>query len=411
MSDNKKSLKILSPLQRKSQAFFKKNGQEMLAFFSGRLGQILNPATPQEVPVFVFHSVAPEPFEAQLQFLADNGYTTIDADTLFDVYAGRTEAAPRTVALTFDDAGGSFWATAFPLLKKYGLKAILFVISGLVPEDEKRYPSLEEVWTSDCDLELVRNRERQQPLCTWLELEQVHRSGLVDIQSHSLTHSRIHTGPILADFLNPAFNPDYYENVNIPLASDDSRIRPRRRFRPGAPVYRSASIFSGLPRYLENTEITETLVAHVAGRGEEVFFSEPSWREQLTSEFVSLHSSIDVDHEHESPDETEAALRYELGESRKILEERLPGRPVRHFCYPWYEGSAFADQLAASAGYKSVYYGFGADTGGELQEGADGLPFRFSRIQAEYVQCLPGEGRLPLRKIVTQKLAHFAQRR
>jgi hypothetical protein len=120
-----------------------------------------------------------------------------------------------------------------------------------------------------------------QPLCTWSELLTMHQSGIVDIQSHSLTHSRINISPKIVDFIHPRFDTYFYENINVPISRDDDIERPLRQIQLGEPVYESASRFSGSPRFLEDPCVGQRLVDYVAEKGGNAFFRRSSWRRKL----------------------------------------------------------------------------------------------------------------------------------
>jgi peptidoglycan/xylan/chitin deacetylase (PgdA/CDA1 family) len=65
-------------------------------------------------------------FEEQLKYLINNKIPVITLGDLFRLAPGDNEP-DRYVVLTIDDAFKSFYHYGFPLLKKYGLKATLFV--------------------------------------------------------------------------------------------------------------------------------------------------------------------------------------------------------------------------------------------------------------------------------------------
>ena len=98
---------------------------------------------PGEVPVFVFHTIEPAEFEAQLQYLEANGYRALTLDEFLDTQAGRREPGPREILLTFDDARSSFWFFGFPLLRKYSFPATLFAVTGWTPDGPAR-PNLDD---------------------------------------------------------------------------------------------------------------------------------------------------------------------------------------------------------------------------------------------------------------------------
>ncbi len=63
-----------------------------------------------QMPIFVFHSLDPARFEAQLQYLTENGYRSLGADECVAVVAGRKPLSERTVVLTFEDGLRSLWS-------------------------------------------------------------------------------------------------------------------------------------------------------------------------------------------------------------------------------------------------------------------------------------------------------------
>jgi len=194
---------------RNLKSIWRKNRADFYAVLSGRLKKILNYKMPiekkQNIPVFVFHSIKPRKFGNHLRYLAYNGYKYIDEDTLVNLIKTKKGNDKNTVAATYDDATGSFWSTAFPLLNKYGFSAILFVTPGIVP-DNRIYLNLDDVWNTKSKIDEIINRESNQPLCTWQGLKKMNKSGFIDIQSHSLTHSRINICPKVVDFIHAQFD-------------------------------------------------------------------------------------------------------------------------------------------------------------------------------------------------------------
>lgn len=71
-------------------------------------------------------SISSSLFENHLKYLLDNDIPVITLGKLFSDNPGDYQA-DRFVVLTIDDAFNSFYRYGFPILKKYGLKATLFV--------------------------------------------------------------------------------------------------------------------------------------------------------------------------------------------------------------------------------------------------------------------------------------------
>lgn len=361
-----------------------KHEAELRGLVAGELPGWLAPGrarAPDEVPAFVFHEAEPERFEAYLRFLADNRYRSLTADELADL-GGRVPNGERLVFLSFDDTLSSVRTVAFPLLQQYDFRAVLFVVPEVLGDDERTWPDLTDVRAGRATEADVRARIREQPFCTWLELDEMHASGVVDIQSHSLSHHRVPISARVIDFVHPGLDL-WYGNFDLPVSVlDETRERTRR---PGAPLFVSAPRLSGRPAFVERPEFVHALVDRVASQGSDAFFASPSWRRTLREE---LHRWPLSDRgRFETAEETEAAMRREIVGAREALERRLPGARVRHLAFPWHAGGNLADRLAAEQGKRSVFYGASISS-----TGRPGL-LRIRRLPKSYLPRLPGRGR------------------
>jgi peptidoglycan/xylan/chitin deacetylase (PgdA/CDA1 family) len=74
-------------------------------------------------------SVTPQNFEAQVKYLSDNGYTTIDLEDLYNYLATGARLPAKPVILTFDDGYRDAYDVVFPVLTRYKMKATFFVVS------------------------------------------------------------------------------------------------------------------------------------------------------------------------------------------------------------------------------------------------------------------------------------------
>ena len=149
---------------------WRKNAPELAALFNGALPDFVLAARPREldggIPVFSYHLVHAATFEADLAFLRDNGYRTLSAREFVAALGGELRVPPRSVLLSFDDGPANFHAVALPLLRRYAARAVAFVAPGL-HADEDTAPA------------------GDRPM-SWQELREVHDSGLVELQSHTL---------------------------------------------------------------------------------------------------------------------------------------------------------------------------------------------------------------------------------
>jgi peptidoglycan/xylan/chitin deacetylase (PgdA/CDA1 family) len=127
----------------------------------------------QTVPILCYHRfggggsrmvVSPNGFAAQLDWLARNNYTVLRLSQLTDFLAGKQPLPARSVVITIDDGYESVYRHAFPLLKKHGFPATLFVYTDFVGIGDG---------------------------LSWAQLQEMAGSGLVDIQAHSKTHRNL----------------------------------------------------------------------------------------------------------------------------------------------------------------------------------------------------------------------------
>ncbi|MCU0242150.1 MAG: hypothetical protein MUF51_06985, partial [Vicinamibacteria bacterium] len=79
--------------------------------------------------------------------------------------------------------------------------------------------------------------------------------------------------------------------------------------------------------------------------------------------------------------------------------ERI-GQTVRHLCYPWHVAGPTAERLTREVGYRTAFCG---KVRGVPITLAGGNPLAIARIGDDYVELLPGRGRVNLSAILLQK--------
>jgi len=101
-------------------------------------------------------TIGPQRFREDLQWLRDHGYTTVLPGEVI-----RGDPLPkRAVLLTFDDGYESFYTLAYPILREFGDKAVVSLITHSVEEEEPGY-------------------------LTWEQCREMAQSGLVEFGSHT----------------------------------------------------------------------------------------------------------------------------------------------------------------------------------------------------------------------------------
>lgn len=132
----------------------------------------------KSVPVLLYHHVQPikeilekklqnisvdsEVFDKQMEYLVSRGYHTL---TLQEFFLGLSETLlSKPVVLTFDDGYEDFYTYAYPVLKKYNLKATMFLSTGLL--DNPGY-------------------------LNWSQVGEMKGSGLVTFANHTWSHKSL----------------------------------------------------------------------------------------------------------------------------------------------------------------------------------------------------------------------------
>ncbi|MFA5144203.1 MAG: polysaccharide deacetylase family protein [Candidatus Omnitrophota bacterium] len=125
------------------------------------------------VPILMYHSidsgnkdtklsVSPESFARQMEFLYKNHYNVVSLEKAA-AYIKRKDMPPRkTVAITFDDGFRNNYLYAYPVLKKYGLPATMFIVVDWVGTSPN--------------------------FMNWDEIREMADSGIIAIGSHSKEH-------------------------------------------------------------------------------------------------------------------------------------------------------------------------------------------------------------------------------
>jgi peptidoglycan/xylan/chitin deacetylase (PgdA/CDA1 family) len=102
----------------------------------------LSPYGYQVVPVFVYHRFSEtcesslctplSTFNQQMRYLKENGYRVISLRELLDFLTYRQAVPKKSVVITLDDGYKSGYDIAYPILKRYGFTATLFIYTDFV---------------------------------------------------------------------------------------------------------------------------------------------------------------------------------------------------------------------------------------------------------------------------------------
>lgn len=320
------------------------------------------------LPAFFYHNVDPFDFERQLTFLRNNGYSTVSCDEAVEIIQHNCLGNSKVVLLTFDDGLASFYSLVFPLLLKFQMKAVAY---------------LAPAWID------------QPGFLTWAQCREMSKSGLVDFQSHSLTHPKVITQLRINSLRSTADKEPLWD---IPGFKGIDRGQ-----EPGwLPVFEGASAFKGSPayslpdRFWDEVQLIQRQVTTSTTR--KFNRLQLARLKQIYSELLKQYSSSICEENEKSMYST---MLKELQESKYRLEQQLPGHKVRHFAFPWHENSKLAWLALENSGYRSGATGLELpDSHGE----SPGSTLRVSRVKGDFLQCLHGEGHKGFFRIVMKKV-------
>ena len=98
------------------------------------------------VPILTYHSinygegshfVTPENFAKQMEYIKQKGYEVMSLDELVEGLQKRESFKRNKVVITFDDGYYDNFKYAYPVLKKFGFTAIIFLITNNIAVDDR----------------------------------------------------------------------------------------------------------------------------------------------------------------------------------------------------------------------------------------------------------------------------------
>lgn len=128
----------------------------------------------QSIPVLYYHSIdyekgnelriPKEKFREEMNLLRDNGYTTLTMNEFYNFLAYNKPIPKKSVVITLDDGYEDNYENAFPILKEFGFKATIFIITGAIDNGKN--------------------------ILTSSQLREMEHYG-IDIESHTVNHDKL----------------------------------------------------------------------------------------------------------------------------------------------------------------------------------------------------------------------------
>jgi peptidoglycan/xylan/chitin deacetylase (PgdA/CDA1 family) len=143
----------------------------------------------ERLPILMYHRVAPagsatmaryrvspEAFEEQLCYLCDAGYYSVSLEEWRAAVEAKKPLAGRAVLITFDDGYLDFLTHAWPLLRRAGFTATVFLVTDAIGQAN--------AWDWAYGEEI--------PLLGWQDIARLQSAG-VEFGSHSASHQALTT--------------------------------------------------------------------------------------------------------------------------------------------------------------------------------------------------------------------------
>lgn len=286
-------------------------------------------------------------FSRHIKLLSLLKVKTFFMDDLYYHLKGERKLPINSVILNFDDGYLDNFVFAFPLLKKYKLKATIWVNPDFVDDNDTQiHPTLEDYWQGKVTLEELNKLDG---FLNWEEMRLMEKSGFVDIQSHTMTHAKYPTSEKILDFVSPETKIDWLHWNLFPESKPKFFTNERKKIPLGYPIYESEKGNIAI-KCEETGEISKELASYVNQKGGESFFENSDWKQELFSLANSLKSKFQDCYRRESFEQYIFRLRKELVDSKIIIEEKL-NKKVNHVCWPFGGWNEHTEKLALESGY------------------------------------------------------------
>jgi len=316
------------------------------------------------VPALMFHSVGLEnhpwvwshiseslkSFESKIAFLRKKGFNAVTWGDLYSYMAGDKTLPQDSILLTYDDGYLDNWVFVYPILKRYGMKGTIFVNPEFVDPCETVRPTIENVWSGD----LVREDLQVAGFLSWPEMRRMEEDGVMDIQSHTMSHTWFFKGPKIEQFYFPSGVEEHPwlawntrpERKPYYLTEDQTGFAPL-----GYPLFEHEKALI-VRRFFPDADAVRTVTDHVKNKGGREYFNSSARMTELRDWVESRFGDTVFPGTYETEAEQEARIRTELTDSKRLIEQQLD-KCVDFVCWPGGGNDKNVQACARDAGYKS----------------------------------------------------------
>jgi len=290
-------------------------------------------------------------FENQLKWMKKKEFHTVSLQQLYNYMNERANLPKNSVVLTFDDGYLDNWVFAYPLLKKYGFNGTIYINPEFVDPRDIIRKNLEDFWKKEAEIDKLETTG----YLSWTEMEEMEKERIIDIQSHTMSHTWYPTSNKIIDFRHPDDPYIWMTWNNNPTKKPFLQSDKEELVRFGKPVYENGRAI-GVRRYFPDKQLDDFMVHHVKENGGKDFFFIKNWRDKLFEILQKYKAENSINERNETKKEYEKRIYYELKKSKELIENKLH-KEVKFLCWP---GGAVTDKalkIASDIGYISSTIG------------------------------------------------------
>ena len=288
-----------------------------------------------EIFIIYYHKILPKwgfdvfykTFDLEMKILK-SFYNVVTLDEIEYYIKEDKKPIKPTVAITFDDGYLDNFVYAYPILKKYKLKATIFPIASRILKTELVRPTLEDYWNNKvsfndlhkpktvkvANLEYLKFGIKEAEDWDFLSTAELNKmKDVFEIGGHAYVHSRVFYDDEIVDFYDGSnghwsFYYAYEEEPKI-----------------GYPILKSKNNLAVERSFVKN-EVKEYIKSL-----DKSYFRQKDWKIKLKEVLLKKYDKITYK---ESTQERKERVIKELEESKNMLESMI-NQKVRHFAYPF----------------------------------------------------------------------------
>lgn len=285
-------------------------------------------------------------FEIHLREIIQKHFTTCFLKDYYLHKKGEIQLPSNSICLTFDDGYLDFWTHVFPMLKKYSAKATVFINPELTEYHIPR-KTLEDYTCGRASLDEITTHG----YLSWEEMAEMEQSGLVDVQSHTYTHTKHFISDRLKGFHNPGYDNTYLafnltSNVDVFRYSKE-QVQKLMPF--GYPVFEQAA--SVMARKVEiNPEFVDEVIELLRDHDWSKKDSSITARRVIQPAYDQYRKDNSIITARESEEDYLKRVEKEISESRNLIADKL-NKEVDFCCWPHGENNQTVHDLAMESGY------------------------------------------------------------